>query len=233
MLDFVSISGSCMHIATVNHSAIQLICITWYSLHSSSFMSLQSRVQVVLPGGPIMDCAWRRAVPVWSARGQVSGLCEQYKPWYVYVHWSNLKNYVLAIRTLSWKMDFTLIWYNLVHYLNIIYSTVYQYTSCLHGLLRWLRISCCCLPVPDHTWVSSPAVGHCHHRVVKAGAEQMATLNINSRYLDDLAVKYAKHLTRTLPEDLSCCLFFSSGWVATIGAVCDWPVETSWSLSLN
>lgn len=59
--------------------------------------------------------------------------------------------------------------------------------------------------------LSSVTVGHCHHRVVEAGTKQMATLNINTRYLDSLAVKYAKHLTRTLPDELSCCLFFSSG----------------------
>ena len=49
--------------------------------------------------------------------------------------------------------------------------------------------------------------------MVKAGAEQMATLNVNTRYLDDSVVKYAKHLTRTLPDALSSCLFLSTGSV--------------------
>src|SRR5678810_503098 len=54
-------------------------------------------------------------------------------------------------------------------------------------------------------------VGHCHPRVVRAGQEQMALLNTNTRYLNDLINEYASRLTATLPESLSVCFFVNSG----------------------
>jgi 4-aminobutyrate aminotransferase-like enzyme/Ser/Thr protein kinase RdoA (MazF antagonist) len=54
-------------------------------------------------------------------------------------------------------------------------------------------------------------VGHCHPQVVKAGQNQMAVLNTNTRYLHDLIVRYAARLTATLPESLSVCFFVNSG----------------------
>jgi len=54
-------------------------------------------------------------------------------------------------------------------------------------------------------------VGHCHPRVVKAGQEQMALLNTNTRYLHDLINQYAERLTATLPPTLSVCFFVNSG----------------------
>ncbi|XP_032885286.1 5-phosphohydroxy-L-lysine phospho-lyase-like isoform X1 [Amblyraja radiata] len=54
-------------------------------------------------------------------------------------------------------------------------------------------------------------VGHCHPDVVKAGSLQMATLNINSRFLHDHIVQYAKKLSETLPEKLSNFYFVNSG----------------------
>lgn len=54
-------------------------------------------------------------------------------------------------------------------------------------------------------------VGHCHPRVVKAGQEQMAVLNTNTRYLHDYLVEYAERLYATLPEPLSVCFFVCSG----------------------
>ncbi|MEP6993108.1 MAG: aminotransferase class III-fold pyridoxal phosphate-dependent enzyme [Acidobacteriota bacterium] len=54
-------------------------------------------------------------------------------------------------------------------------------------------------------------VGHCHPRVVRAGARQMAVLNTNTRYLHDAIVEYASRLTATLPEPLSVCFFVCSG----------------------
>ncbi|MEP6628389.1 MAG: aminotransferase class III-fold pyridoxal phosphate-dependent enzyme, partial [Ginsengibacter sp.] len=54
-------------------------------------------------------------------------------------------------------------------------------------------------------------VGHCHPSVVKAMQKQVATLNTNTRYLNDLIVDYAKALTSTLPERLSVCYFTNSG----------------------
>ena len=54
-------------------------------------------------------------------------------------------------------------------------------------------------------------VGHCHPRVVKAGQEQMAQLNTNTRYLHDLINRYAERLTATLSAPLSVCFFVNSG----------------------
>ncbi len=54
-------------------------------------------------------------------------------------------------------------------------------------------------------------VGHCHPRVVRAGQEQMAVLNTNTRYLHDNLVRYAQRLCGTLPEPLSICFFVCSG----------------------
>ncbi|HEX7296064.1 MAG TPA: aminotransferase class III-fold pyridoxal phosphate-dependent enzyme [Pyrinomonadaceae bacterium] len=54
-------------------------------------------------------------------------------------------------------------------------------------------------------------VGHCNRRVVKAGQEQMAQLNTNTRYLHDLINEYAERLTATLPDPLRVCFFVNSG----------------------
>ena len=54
-------------------------------------------------------------------------------------------------------------------------------------------------------------VGHCHHRVVAAGANQMATLNTNTRYLHQNIVEYGRALTNTLPDPLSVIFFVNSG----------------------
>jgi 4-aminobutyrate aminotransferase-like enzyme len=55
-----------------------------------------------------------------------------------------------------------------------------------------------------------PHVGHCHPRVVEAGAAQMRVLNTNTRYLNDLPVQYAKKLLGMLPAPLDVCYFVSS-----------------------
>jgi 4-aminobutyrate aminotransferase-like enzyme len=54
-------------------------------------------------------------------------------------------------------------------------------------------------------------VGHCNPRVVKAGYQQMAQLNTNTRYLHDLINQFAERLTATLPDPLSVCFFVNSG----------------------
>jgi 4-aminobutyrate aminotransferase-like enzyme len=54
-------------------------------------------------------------------------------------------------------------------------------------------------------------VGHCNPRVVKAGQDQMALLNTNTRYLHDLINTFAERLTETLPSTLSVCFFVNSG----------------------
>ena len=53
-------------------------------------------------------------------------------------------------------------------------------------------------------------VGHCHPRVVRAGADQMARLNTNTRYLNDLLPEYAERLSSTLPDPLGVCYFVNS-----------------------
>lgn len=54
-------------------------------------------------------------------------------------------------------------------------------------------------------------VGHCHPRVVRAAARQMAVLNTNTRYLHENLVRYAEALCGTLPEPLQVCFFVCSG----------------------
>ncbi|MEO6877997.1 MAG: aminotransferase class III-fold pyridoxal phosphate-dependent enzyme, partial [Gemmatimonadaceae bacterium] len=55
-----------------------------------------------------------------------------------------------------------------------------------------------------------PHVGHCHPRVVEAGAAQMRVLNTNTRYLNDRLAEYADRLLATLPPELDVCYFVNS-----------------------
>jgi 4-aminobutyrate aminotransferase-like enzyme len=54
-------------------------------------------------------------------------------------------------------------------------------------------------------------VGHEHPRVVKAGQEQMAVLNTNSRYLHENIHAFARELLSTFPKELSVVHFVNSG----------------------
>ena len=54
-------------------------------------------------------------------------------------------------------------------------------------------------------------VGHAHPDVVRAGQQQMAALNTNTRYLHDAMLEYAEELTATLPDPLRVCYFVNSG----------------------
>lgn len=54
-------------------------------------------------------------------------------------------------------------------------------------------------------------VGHCHPTVVRAMQKQLATLNTNTRYLNDNIIAYAKALTAKLPSRLKVCYFVNSG----------------------
>jgi len=54
-------------------------------------------------------------------------------------------------------------------------------------------------------------VGHCHPRVVRAGQEQMARLNTNTRYLTDAHVEYAERLAAKLPPILDTVFLVNSG----------------------
>lgn len=54
-------------------------------------------------------------------------------------------------------------------------------------------------------------VGHCHPRVVEALRRQAATLNTNTRYLNDTVVEYARRLCASLPDALEVCYLVCSG----------------------
>jgi 4-aminobutyrate aminotransferase-like enzyme/Ser/Thr protein kinase RdoA (MazF antagonist)/murein DD-endopeptidase MepM/ murein hydrolase activator NlpD len=54
-------------------------------------------------------------------------------------------------------------------------------------------------------------VGHAHPDVVRAGQQQMAALNTNTRYLHEAMLEYADELTATLPDPLRVCYFVNSG----------------------
>ena len=54
-------------------------------------------------------------------------------------------------------------------------------------------------------------VGHAHPDVVRAGQQQMAALNTNTRYLHEAMLAYAERLTATLPDPLRVCYFVNSG----------------------
>ena len=54
-------------------------------------------------------------------------------------------------------------------------------------------------------------VGHENYKVVKAGQEQMALINTNSRYLHENINKLVKELLETLPQELNVLHFVNSG----------------------
>jgi len=59
-------------------------------------------------------------------------------------------------------------------------------------------------------------VGHCHEGVVKAGADQLALLNTNTRYLHENIIKLARRLVKTMEipgkrNKLKVCFFVNSG----------------------
>lgn len=54
-------------------------------------------------------------------------------------------------------------------------------------------------------------VGHCHPRVVKAGQDQMARINTNTRYLHETMVRYAERLAKLMPGELDVVYFVNSG----------------------
>jgi len=56
-----------------------------------------------------------------------------------------------------------------------------------------------------------PHVGHAHPKVVRAVSAQLATLNTNTRYLQDQLVRYADALVEQLPDPLRVCFFTASG----------------------
>lgn len=56
-----------------------------------------------------------------------------------------------------------------------------------------------------------PQVGHGHPRVVEALAQQAATLNVHTRYLNERILDYAERLTATFAPELSRAMFVCTG----------------------
>lgn len=56
-----------------------------------------------------------------------------------------------------------------------------------------------------------PCVGHCHPRVVEAISNQVATLNIHTRYLHENIVNYAERLTAKFDDSLSMAMLACTG----------------------
>jgi 4-aminobutyrate aminotransferase-like enzyme len=54
-------------------------------------------------------------------------------------------------------------------------------------------------------------VGHCHPSVVRVMQKQIASLNTNTRYLNEHLIQYAEKLTASLPAGLNVCYFTNSG----------------------
>jgi 4-aminobutyrate aminotransferase-like enzyme len=56
-----------------------------------------------------------------------------------------------------------------------------------------------------------PCVGHCHPRVTDAVARQMATLNTNTRYIQDSILAYSEQLLATFPAELGNITYTCTG----------------------
>ncbi len=56
-----------------------------------------------------------------------------------------------------------------------------------------------------------PHVGHCHPKVVKAIADQAATLNVHTRYVHEGVVAYGEKLASKFKHDLSTMIMVNSG----------------------
>jgi 4-aminobutyrate aminotransferase-like enzyme len=56
-----------------------------------------------------------------------------------------------------------------------------------------------------------PSVGHCHPKVVKAISEQVAKLNIHTRYLSEVVDNYVERLKATFPANLDNILLCCTG----------------------
>ena len=54
-------------------------------------------------------------------------------------------------------------------------------------------------------------IGHCHPSVVRVMQKQIASLNTNTRYLNNHLIQYAEKLTASLPAGLNVCYFTNSG----------------------
>jgi len=54
-------------------------------------------------------------------------------------------------------------------------------------------------------------IGHCHPSLVRVMQKQIASLNTNTRYLNNHLIEYAQKLTASLPAGLNVCYFTNSG----------------------
>ncbi len=54
-------------------------------------------------------------------------------------------------------------------------------------------------------------IGHCHPSLVRVMQKQIASLNTNTRYLNEHLIQYAEKLTASLPASLNVCYFTNSG----------------------
>ena len=54
-------------------------------------------------------------------------------------------------------------------------------------------------------------IGHCHPSLVRVMQKQIASLNTNTRYLNNHLIDYAQKLTASLPAGLNVCYFTNSG----------------------
>jgi 4-aminobutyrate aminotransferase-like enzyme len=82
--------------------------------------------------------------------------------------------------------------------------------------LEMRRGAGCWMQAADGDWYldfynNVPSVGHGHPRVVASIQEQLAELNINSRYLHPLTETYLERLKATLPESLANVVMTCSG----------------------
>jgi 4-aminobutyrate aminotransferase-like enzyme len=56
-----------------------------------------------------------------------------------------------------------------------------------------------------------PCVGHCHPRVAEAVTRQMATLNTNTRYIQESILAYSEQLLGTFPDELGHVTYTCTG----------------------
>jgi 4-aminobutyrate aminotransferase-like enzyme len=56
-----------------------------------------------------------------------------------------------------------------------------------------------------------PSVGHCHPRVTEAVTRQMATLNTNTRYIQDSILAYSEQFLATFPDELGNVTYTCTG----------------------
>ena len=71
-----------------------------------------------------------------------------------------------------------------------------------------------------------PCIGHCHPRFVAAVSEQLATLNIHTRYLHEGIIAYLEDLTRSFAAGYDAGLLTSTGSEAN-----DVALRTAWAVT--